>query len=119
MEGELAKCQPSENAGRDATDRLGAVGRGYIHFALSELGLFASGVGSMLTAGHDQTVFVSERDECGSVVTVELAQDVADVAFGSQWADDEFSCNFGVAESTGYEYEDGSFSVGELSETRR
>lgn len=42
MEAELAKCRPSGDAGRDAIDRLGAVGRGYVHFALSEPGLFAT-----------------------------------------------------------------------------
>jgi AcrR family transcriptional regulator len=42
MEAELAQCRPSDNAGRDAGDRLGAVGRGYIHFALAEPGLFAT-----------------------------------------------------------------------------
>lgn len=42
MEAELAKCRPGGDAGRDAIDRLDAVGRGYIHFALSEPGLFAT-----------------------------------------------------------------------------
>jgi AcrR family transcriptional regulator len=42
MEAELAKCRPSGDAGRDAIDRLDAVGRGYIRFALSEPGLFAT-----------------------------------------------------------------------------
>ena len=42
MEAELAQCQPSGDAGLDAIDRLGAVGRGYVHFALSEPGLFAT-----------------------------------------------------------------------------
>ncbi|HEY2298730.1 MAG TPA: WHG domain-containing protein [Jatrophihabitans sp.] len=42
MEAELAQCSPSGDAGRDAIGRLGAVGRGYIHFALSEPGLFAT-----------------------------------------------------------------------------
>jgi AcrR family transcriptional regulator len=42
MEAELAQCRPTGDAGRDAGDRLGAVGRGYIHFALSEPGLFAT-----------------------------------------------------------------------------
>jgi AcrR family transcriptional regulator len=41
MEAELAKCRPSGDAGRDAIGRLGAVGRGYVQFALSEPGLFA------------------------------------------------------------------------------
>src|SRR5207245_8802289 len=35
MEAELAKCRPSGDVGRDAIDRLDAVGRGYINFALS------------------------------------------------------------------------------------
>lgn len=42
MEAELAKCRPGGDAGRDAIDRLDAVGRGYVHFALSEPGLFAT-----------------------------------------------------------------------------
>jgi AcrR family transcriptional regulator len=42
MEAELAKCQPSDDAGRDAIDRLSATGRGYVHFALNEPGLFAT-----------------------------------------------------------------------------
>jgi AcrR family transcriptional regulator len=42
MEAELAKCRPSGDAGRDAIERLGAVGRGYVHFALTEPGLFAT-----------------------------------------------------------------------------
>ena len=35
MEAELAQCRPSGDARQDAVDRLGAVGRGYIHFALA------------------------------------------------------------------------------------
>jgi len=42
MEAEMAKCRPTGDAGRDAIDRLDAVGRGYIHFALNEPGLFAT-----------------------------------------------------------------------------
>jgi len=42
MENELAKNQPSGNAGQDAIDRLNSVGRGYVNFALSEPGLFAT-----------------------------------------------------------------------------
>src|SRR5690348_10172615 len=42
METELAKCKPTGDAGVDAVDRLNAVGRGYIHFALKEPGLFAT-----------------------------------------------------------------------------
>jgi AcrR family transcriptional regulator len=42
MEAELAKCRPSGEAGPDAIGRLGAVGRGYVHFALREPGLFAT-----------------------------------------------------------------------------
>ncbi len=42
MEAELAKCQPTGQAGSDAIARLDAVGRGYIHFALAEPGLFAT-----------------------------------------------------------------------------
>ena len=42
MEAELARCRPSGDAGIDALSRLGAVGRGYVHFALSEPGLFGT-----------------------------------------------------------------------------
>jgi AcrR family transcriptional regulator len=42
MEAELAKCRPTGDVGRDAIARLDAVGRGYIHFALNEPGLFAT-----------------------------------------------------------------------------
>lgn len=42
MEAELAKCRPSTDAGMDAIERLGAVGRGYIGFAVREPGLFAT-----------------------------------------------------------------------------
>lgn len=42
MEAELARCRLTGDAQRDALDRLGAVGRGYVHFALREPGLFAT-----------------------------------------------------------------------------
>src|SRR3954469_10640740 len=42
MEAELAKCRPSGDSGADAVARLDAVGRGYVHFALGEPGLFAT-----------------------------------------------------------------------------
>jgi len=42
MEAELATCRPSGDVSSDALSRLGAVGRGYVHFALSEPGLFAT-----------------------------------------------------------------------------
>jgi len=42
MEAELAKCRPAADPGADAIERMGAVGRGYIHFALGEPGLFAT-----------------------------------------------------------------------------
>jgi AcrR family transcriptional regulator len=42
MEAELAQRQPSGDAAADAVNGLKAVGRGYIHFALSEPGLFAT-----------------------------------------------------------------------------
>lgn len=42
MEAELARCRPTGNAGTDALSRLGAVGRGYVQFALSEPGLFSA-----------------------------------------------------------------------------
>jgi AcrR family transcriptional regulator len=42
MEAELARCRPSGDAAVDALGRLGAVGRGYVHFALGEPGLFAT-----------------------------------------------------------------------------
>jgi len=52
MEAELAKCRPSGDAGRDAIDRLDAVGRGYVHFALSEPGLFATAFAPRKTTAH-------------------------------------------------------------------
>jgi AcrR family transcriptional regulator len=52
MEAELAKCRPSGDAGRDALDRLGAVGRGYVQFALSEPGLFAVAFAPSKTAAQ-------------------------------------------------------------------
>jgi AcrR family transcriptional regulator len=42
MEAELAKSRPTGDAAKDAANGLKAVGRGYIHFALSEPGLFAT-----------------------------------------------------------------------------
>ncbi len=42
MEAELAKWRPTGDAAADAIARMDAVGRGYIHFALSEPGLFAT-----------------------------------------------------------------------------
>ena len=42
MEAELALCRPTGVPGPDAITRLGAVGRGYVHFALAEPGLFAT-----------------------------------------------------------------------------
>jgi len=52
MEAELAKCRPSGDAARDAIDRLGAVGRGYVHFALSEPGMFATAFAPSKTTAH-------------------------------------------------------------------
>jgi AcrR family transcriptional regulator len=52
METELAKCRPTGHAGRDAIGRLDAVGRGYIHFALSEPGLFATAFAPRKTTAH-------------------------------------------------------------------
>src|SRR5205085_3229234 len=42
MEAEQAKCRPTGDPRRDAIDRLCATGRGYVHFALNEPGLFAT-----------------------------------------------------------------------------
>jgi AcrR family transcriptional regulator len=52
MEAELAKCRPSGDAGHDAIDRLHAVGRGYVHFALSEPGLFATAFAPRKATAH-------------------------------------------------------------------
>jgi len=52
MEAELAKCRPSGDAGQDAIARLDAVGRGYIHFALNEPGLFATAFAPRKTTAH-------------------------------------------------------------------
>ncbi|HJQ44139.1 MAG TPA: TetR/AcrR family transcriptional regulator, partial [Jatrophihabitantaceae bacterium] len=48
MEAELAKCQPTGDAGVDAVERLRAVGRGYVQFAINEPGLF----GTAFSAHH-------------------------------------------------------------------
>jgi len=42
MEAELARCPVGDDAGHTAIDRLGAVGRGYVNFALDQPGLFAT-----------------------------------------------------------------------------
>jgi len=42
MEAELARCPAGDDAGQTAIDRLGAVGRGYVNFALDQPGLFAT-----------------------------------------------------------------------------
>jgi AcrR family transcriptional regulator len=42
MEAEMARIHRSGDAGADAIQRLLAVGRGYVHFALAEPGLFAA-----------------------------------------------------------------------------
>jgi AcrR family transcriptional regulator len=52
MEAELAKCRPTGDAGNDAIERLGAVGRGYVHFALAEPGLFATAFSPGKAADH-------------------------------------------------------------------
>jgi AcrR family transcriptional regulator len=62
MEAELAKCRPSGDAGRDAIDRLGAVGRGYVHFALSEPGLFATAFAPPKTTAHTGDALVRSGD---------------------------------------------------------
>ena len=41
IEAELAGRRPIDDMGQDAWDHLRAVGRGYVHFALDEPGLFA------------------------------------------------------------------------------
>jgi AcrR family transcriptional regulator len=54
MEVELAKCRATGDAGQDAIARLAAVGRGYVHFALNEPGLFATAFTPRKT-GHPGT----------------------------------------------------------------
>ncbi len=61
MEAELAQRCPSGDARRDAVDYLNAVGRGYVHFALNEPGLFAAAFTSPRTSHardgqHDERV---------------------------------------------------------------
>jgi AcrR family transcriptional regulator len=46
MEAELATWRPTGDAKADAITRLDAVGRGYVHFALAEPGLFATAFSS-------------------------------------------------------------------------
>jgi AcrR family transcriptional regulator len=52
METELATCMPTGDAGQDAIARLDAVGRGYVHFALAEPGLFATAFARRKTTAH-------------------------------------------------------------------
>ena len=54
MEAELSTCRPSGDASRDAISRLGAVGRGYVPFALSEPGLFATAFARHATKPHPE-----------------------------------------------------------------
>ena len=63
MEAELAKCRPSGEPGRDAIDRLGAVGRGYVQFALSEPGLFAAAFAPSKTTAHAEDAPVRPGDD--------------------------------------------------------
>jgi AcrR family transcriptional regulator len=50
MEAELAQLSPTGDDRRDAVAYLGAVGRGYVHFALNEPGLFATAFTSPKTS---------------------------------------------------------------------
>ena len=51
MESELGRCATTDDPRMDAVKRLNAVGRGYIHFALAEPGLFATAFGKR-AVGH-------------------------------------------------------------------
>lgn len=55
MEAELARCVPIDDPAQSAMERLGAVGRGYVRFALTEPGLFATAFtgGPAEAAGED------------------------------------------------------------------
>jgi len=70
-------------------------------------------------AGGDEAVFVGDGDEGGAVVAVELVQDVADMAFCGQWADDELPGDLSVAEPAGDEDEDVALAVSEFSQAQR
>jgi AcrR family transcriptional regulator len=64
MEAELAACPQTGDPGTDAVRRLNAVGRGYIHFALAEPGLFATAFGQHKAAG-DASVHSGEAPALG------------------------------------------------------
>jgi AcrR family transcriptional regulator len=53
MEAELARCRTTGDTQRDALHRLGAVGRGYVQFALREPGLFATAFAPRKTPAGD------------------------------------------------------------------
>ena len=53
MEDEVARCRPSGDSGQDAWNEMRAVGRGYIHFALHEPGLFTTAFTTAKRAAGD------------------------------------------------------------------
>lgn len=63
MEAELAKCKPVGDPGADAIARLGAVGRGYIHFALNEPGLFATAFAPRTIGAHPGQALIRPGDD--------------------------------------------------------
>jgi hypothetical protein len=67
-------------------------------------------------AGCDEASLVSEGDERGAVVAVELAQDVVDVGLCGQRADDEAAGDLGVAESACDVGQYLAFALGEVGE---
>jgi AcrR family transcriptional regulator len=54
MEAELARCEEVDDAQEQALQQLCAIGRGYVHFALTEPGLFATAFDGNHEVGHVQ-----------------------------------------------------------------
>lgn len=54
MEAELARCDETSDSSRQAWDRMRAIGRGYVHFAVAEPGLFATAFTRKEGVGHVQ-----------------------------------------------------------------
>jgi hypothetical protein len=75
--------------------------------------------GSVGVARCDQSAFVGNRHEAGAVVAIELAKDVADVAFGGEGADHELAGDVVVVEAACDQEEDVAFSIGKARQRRQ
>jgi AcrR family transcriptional regulator len=92
MTDELAKCRPSGDAQIDAWQRLRATGRGYVHFAVAEPGLFAVAFDSTEgdpRAGHEPVpgpwgILIDALQ--GLVAAGLLAPDSVDAAASTAWS---------------------------------